>query len=133
MANRGHSNPQWFILSYDASQKLYDLISEGATVPQILARLKREDDFREDILVTLKTKNVTEVFQPVKSTIYFLDSSNEDVLDRLDYWKDEFDKYGKDEFHYTIAVVMHFHSTVIPIKAENPDLDLNDSLQRIFI
>lgn len=119
---------QWFILSYDASKNLYALINEATTTDAaIVAHLKTIHDFREDIIRTLRSKNVIEMSQSVESTIIFCDKSDSTITEKLDYWDKEFKKYGTAEFNYVIAPLFGTKYYSKPVVKINPKESLNNS------
>lgn len=121
---------RWFMLSYDAAQELYDLILTENYVQRGPRRQRySENDFRKVIIKILRTKGVSTMREPVKTTIFFLDPSPE-ANNNIVYWENAFSQLG-DEFKFVIGAIWQ-RQDGRAILREFPDINLNDNFQNLL-
>jgi hypothetical protein len=122
---------RWFMLSYDAAEEMYELLTEANNVTRGTRRIRYSHlDFRKTIIRILRTKNVTAMREPVKTTIIFHDPSKVDIVAIIAYWENSLRHLG-DEFRFVIGALAQ-HDNGTPILREFADEQLNTNFQQLL-
>lgn len=129
---RTQDQPRWFLLSYDAGEEITRTrLNEQNQAVQITERKHTTEDFRKQIIRTLLKADIIEMQEPVETSILFLDPRvGLSEIERINFWKDLFDKYGQD-FYYIIVSVLQFLDGK-PVRKENSNSELNNNFQRLL-
>lgn len=107
--------PPWFILSYDATKELY-----------------QGDDFRKQVISTLRTRKVLEMHEPVQTTIYFKEPNISQAVPVLcSVWKKLFSDYGED-FKFFIAPLRFYTKNGNPVREMVIDEQLNSHFHELL-
>jgi hypothetical protein len=124
--------PRWFMLSYDAGAEIREerMNESSKWVSYVVGHSHTTDDFRKNIIRTLRIAEVEEMDEPVETTILFKDPrTNMSIVDKLNYWKKLFDTYG-DEFKYVLVATIQLEGK--PYRKDNPNSVLQKSFQKLL-